>query len=403
MFSDAAEFQGTKISSYVDFGNAVFSGEAGFGKLKFPDYARFSGATFSGEADFRQAAFSGDAPFEGATFSKDAMFGRVEFSKDAVFKGAIFSGDARFGRATFSSDANFQDTTFSGDARFGQAVFTSFTNFRGAKFKKEAFFAAMRGESHFSLQDAKFFGVPDFEQAHFAEAPRLDIAHIAQSRRLFSRGANSDLTARWRALKRIAVQGHDHERELLFFAEEIKATRGVQDRAWPNPRNLFRKGRAIWPGGARYWMGLFYQVSSDFGRSMLRPFAWWWGSTFAFALYYLSEHFAIRNPPFPADVFDWIWDKVVGCLPTLESSLPALTCLARDGQPAASALYLSIRKGSIFAGLGDADKLAHDYACLYGEKIFPDAVMYAGLVQTVISAALVFLFLLAIRNHFRIK
>lgn len=58
------------------------------------------------------------------------------------------------------------------------------------------------------------------------------------------RSINTDAAARWRALKRIAVQAHDHERELDFLAEEIKSLRGVRD--WPLPNPLWlRKGEPI--------------------------------------------------------------------------------------------------------------------------------------------------------------
>lgn len=281
-------------------------------------------------------------------------------------------------------------------------MFESFATFEETRFESEAVFVAIDGKSHFTLRGAIFLEVPDFEQAHFAEAPRLDIAQMPLSRRLFSRSAASDWTARWRALKRLAVQGHDNERELLFFAEEIKAARGVQDRAFPSLRNLFRKGEAAWPGGARYWVGILYQAFSDFGRSMLRPLAWWWGSTVVFALLYLAGYFS-RALCYPAGIFGWAWDRAVGWLPKVEPTLPALACLVGDGSPATSAFYLSFRRGLILPGLGDTDRLAQDYACLYGEQVFPTWVMYAGLGQTVFSAVLVFLLLLAVRNHFRIK
>ncbi|MEZ5852174.1 MAG: hypothetical protein R3D68_16180 [Hyphomicrobiaceae bacterium] len=73
----------------------------------------------------------------------------------------------------------------------------------------------------------------------------------------------------------------------------------------------------------------------------------------------------------------------------------------------------------MFAGLDSTDKLNQLYACLYGlfpaEKIkvgelpdqftpvIPDAASLLGLAQLLFSAAMLFLFLLAIRNHFRIR
>lgn len=275
----------------------------------------------------------------------------------------------------------FSEVTFFDDTWFAQAGFKGHTSFEGATFEKDAFFAAIKAEGLFTLYNAKFLLVPDFEQAHFIEAPRLDVLEIQQSN---PDDDKSGVSARWRALKRLAVQGHDHERELLFFAEEIKALRNVWDKPWPNPFNL-RKGKPIWPGGGRYWGGWFYQIFSDFGRSMLRPVLGWIGAIIASMWFYLSD-FAAGLGDFP------------------------VVCRAGQGEPFYAALYLAIHKGSIVAGLGGSEKIEQVYACLYGTfggdrylPVIPDAVVYAGLIQTLFSAVMVFLFLLAVRNHFRIK
>ena len=237
---------------------------------------------------------------------------------------------------------------------------------------------AIKGESFFSLSGVTFVEAPNFEQAHFAEAPMLDNSR-------FPREALPGTTARWRALKRLAVQGHDHEREQFFFAQELKSLRGETD--WPLPRlqNLFRRGEPVWQNGARYWFGLFYQGFSDFGRSMVLPVLWWCGFTALFALVYLGQHY--------------VW--------ATNNFTPPLECVKGEASdPLDSAIFLAVHKGSV-AGLGGSEKLTQTYACLYGEErgapIIPDAVAFAGMAQTLLSAALIFLFLLAVRNHFRIK
>jgi hypothetical protein len=75
-------------------------------------------------------------------------------------------------------------------------------------------------------------------------------------------------------------------------------------------------------------------------------------------------------------------------------------------------LYLAVHNGSLVASLGGTEKLKQTYLCLYGNvgagssigaPTIPDAVVYVGLLQAIFSGVLVFLFLLAVRNHFRIK
>ncbi len=235
----------------------------------------------------------------------------------------------------------------------------------------------MKCESFFSLRGVTFGEAPDFVQAHFSEAPMLDASHYPDK-------ALPGEAPRWRALKRLAVQGHDHEREQFFFAQEIKSLRGETD--WPLPRPWnFWKGKPVWQGGARYWFGLFYQWFSDFGRSMVRPVLWWCCLIAVFALVYLGQHY--------------VW--------AASNYTPPLECVKGEtSDPLVSAIFLAVHKGSV-AGLGGSEKLAQAYACLYGEErgapIIPDAVAFAGMAQTLLSAALIFLFLLAVRNHFRIK
>ena len=435
-FSGDAWFDKATFSGLAWFDKATFSGLAWFDKATFSGDARFDEATFSGLAWFTEATFSGDAWFGGARFSGTARFGGATFSGLAWFDKATFSGTARFDEATFAGAARFDKATFSGDAGFAQAHFEGFTSFDAARFERSALFTAMQGDSFFSLSGADFDVVPDFEQAHFAEAPRLDISHFRRghveprrfwwSRKREVKEKSNTLsgveeTARWRALKRLAAQGHDHEREQLFFARELKSLRGSTD--FPFGRNL-----------GRYWFGRAYEAFSDFGRSMLRPLVWWIAATGLFALLYLSQHFLFAPPPQPetfAGRLGHAWHatlKGVGVWP-FWLSYPALdrfakgppvTCLAggADGStPVSAALAVSLRKGLLFAGFGDSDRASQDYACLYGldrklmaevkdqqlVRLVPDAVAYLGLVQTLFSAVLLFLLLLALRNQFRIR
>ena len=125
----------------------------------------------SASADFSQHKFENDAIFRGFVFPDDARFDGASFSGVARFDGASFSGVARFGGASFS-----------GVARFDQSVFEGFTAFDGADFAEAVSFRAMDGRTEFSLAGATFGAVPDFTQAHFAEAPRLDDLRIVPER-----------------------------------------------------------------------------------------------------------------------------------------------------------------------------------------------------------------------------
>ncbi len=201
-------------------------------------------------------------------------------------------------------------------------------------------------------------------------------------------------------MKRLAIQGHDHEREQAFFKEELKSRRWSADKPW----------------SAVFWFGLLYQWFSDFGRSLVRPLMWWAASVLGFACLYLGRHLDLTGKPISG--FGW---AMTWLLTFVGTDPPPLACVEGPGDPWWAALGLSLRKGLLFIGLDSSDKLNQIYGCLYGiftdpntkvepgrlpagfTPVIPDSTAFLGLVQVLFSAVLIFLFLLAVRNHFRIK
>ena len=127
---------------------------------------------------------------------------------------------------------------------------------------------------------------------------------------------------------------------------------------------------------------MVYDFFADCGRSIWRPFATWAALVFAFAAFYFSR-----------------------------STDSLATRCGSPETPALQALYLSIKNGLVvFGGTRDA-RINQAYLCLYGshgsaadQADIPLSVTYVEtLLQTPISAVLLFLFLLAVRNQFKIK
>ena len=403
VFPGRAVFYEAAFSDNAGFYKAAFSGDAGFREAAFSGDAEFSKAAFKGYAEFREAAFSGGARFHRAAFSCNAGFYKAAFSGDAGFREAAFSGDARFREAAFSGDAEFSEAAFKGNAWFGEANFskiasfvqtdfTGFTSFVRCRFEGYASYRAIQVSKSFLLTQAWFRQVPDFTQARFAESPELDAIHI-EPRRGWPRGladfktllkGGADLAARWRALKRLAVAAHDHNRELLFWKGEVLARRWSVDKPWH----------------ALFYFGLFYGWLSDFGRSVARPLIGWALGLLVFARHYLSPHLGdgwLRE----------VWPCEVG-----------------PGNTLTAALGLSLRNALVLPGSGSAARLDQIYACLYGihvdpsktppsttpesltapfQPVIPDAIAFAGVAQNLWSAVMLFLLFLALRNHFRIK
>src|ERR1051326_2400088 len=264
--SGANRIPNARFSRNVDFSDVAFQGKTGFRKAKFARTVWFNRTNFCDEVWFRQVRFSGDAPFWQARFYGDAQFMEAHFDNEAWFKSAVFNRDADFTQAEFS-----------GGATFGHAKFLGTANFRAAQ---------CRGA--FSFEKTKFYQVPDFVQAHFFEAPQWDSIKIEASR-----APELDLTPRFRALKRLAIQSHDYAREHEFFVGELKSARGRSDLPGPNFANILRirlikrtdlsskvawrwshvdqeedrEPLPIWPGGlsgtARFWLGWCYQCFSN--------------------------------------------------------------------------------------------------------------------------------------------
>ena len=387
----------------------VFAGTADFADCRFLGPVRFDGATFVNVVKFSGSVFTQDAWFRNAEFKRSARFSRVAFKdaawfhgarfQNARFHGAVFDGDARLQKVHFGEDARFERCAFAKSARFSEAVFAEravfqqaefkgFSDFQQAKFQGEADFTALHGRegAAFDFEGASFKRVPNFMQAHFPEAPRLDNVSVTEAR---EEQKDPDLPARWRNLKRLAIQGHDHVREMDFFAGEMLALR----------RSDYAK-RGYW---LKSFPSYLYQWFSDFGRSSLRPVLWWVFLILVFTgVNYAGHHMQKQR--------DGVTD------------LAPLACVTGPGDALSAAASLAWTKGLI-GGLGGGSlKTAQDYACLYGihgvdfgpdqprnelpeqfTPVIPGWIAFAGGVQLVLSTALIFLFLLALRNQFRIR
>ena len=379
-----AYFDGARFEGWATFTDALFPDQVTFQDAVFQKCAMFNCVRFEGLTRFDGAIFRQEVSFENAVFNERTMIQNPEVS----FSGVRFDKGAKFTKAHFHSRTSFNRAVFNNLTDFSASVFEGKTTFAGAKYQGQADFRAIKSTSVFLFDDlgpasqdrdsgaAEFSTVPDFQQATFVEAPRLDNVKIGPQlsrwnklKASFTKG-DLEKEGRWRALKRLATQGHDHASEQLFFREELLARRGVTDR--------YRH--------ASFWLGVFYQLFSDFGRSPIRPLLWWTAGVLVFAGIYLSHH--------PGDG---------ECL--------VLECGAETSKPWVAALGLSVHKSlPALSGFGFGDKLPRFHACLYGvdsqnpfRPIIPNEVAFISVLQVLFSAVMIFLFLLAVRNHFRIK
>ena len=371
VFPYSARFGNVIFLDFCNFENSTFRKNADFSRVKFKSYARFSNVKFLSYANFHSTKFSISANFDSAEFKERVSFLEATFFRGALFSDTKFKGMADYMSATFSRATYFSNAEFEGSALFLQCSFNGGVYFGDSSFKKFASFKAVSSKGLFSLYDVKFSNVPDFTEAHFEEAPQFDDVELKPERFKKSQAHESgtNLPSRWRALRRLAIQAHDYERELQFFKGEIIARRGTEDK-WTH---------------ARFWFGWLYQLLSDFGRSMGKPLLW-----FGFSLMLFAAIYACQSPA------DWY-----------QPLIKPVFCVDGSGASRIVALGVSVVNAFPFAAISSSDLLNQFYVCLYGIQesapVIPYVVIFASVIQFFVSAALLFLFLLAVRNHFRIK
>ena len=236
-FSGEASFFGATFSSEAAFPTTTFSGETSFFNTTFSGETSFFGANFSGKASFESATFLGEPVFPATTFSAEALFSKATFSSGAAFLSTTFSGPTSFESVTFSGKTCFDLATFSDTAAFESATFTKSTSFRGAKFgteqkKAHANFTAIKVERVFDLSKAYFSEVPSFCQADFKQAPDLDGVDFPLPNREPAVVSDPTLIPKYRAIRRMAIQGADYESEHKAFKGELRSRRWCIDKWW---------------------------------------------------------------------------------------------------------------------------------------------------------------------------
>jgi hypothetical protein len=401
-----------KARAWMEAAKAVFT-EAAFETASWPklnssakpieleaNRVDFDGFVFPGDAVFDRVTFAGAASFKGAVFSGAASFEHATFSGDASFHGARFSGPASFDATAFSADALFESATFGGPASFEDTVF-----------QRAAYFRRIQAERSFSLAGARFLSqVPDFISARCTEPivfdgvrlePGIEPGFFLQSvfvRAFFWLTGTLDTTlgAKYRALKQLAAQPDGSLHQQTFFRGERRARRYAEDKPWH----------------LAFWFGVLYELFSDFGHSLSRPILWLIALTLVSSWFYLGQ-----SVPAGVSPGAQLQARIVPLLPGAvrlffpaprAGALPKLSCKYGDGDPVADAALLGVRQGSVI-GAFDSASGTRIYACLYGfdgklrAPAVPGAVVLWGIGQTVLSAALLFLLLLALRNQFKVK
>lgn len=373
-FLGEVDFNKTIFKNDIDFNTTTFHFLTSFSKSKFNKYSSFVNTTFDGYVNLDFTKFNATTPFWGTTFNKGVIFKSATFNKEVLFTGATFKKEALFEKVKFNDECLFDDASFEEKTSFIGSFFKEYTTFKNAQFEQNADFYAIQSESAFSLKNVKFNNLtPNFIQANFKEAPRLDNIEIGDEvspgnfLNSITAFIHPDIKARYQALKRLAIQAHDHENEQRFWAGELRSDRSLRNEggSW----NLRPLVSAFW------WGNIAYGCVSDYGRSIVRPI----GALLILICLMTTLHLTASKTPL-----------------TYENTF--------------SAGYISTNKSFLYLGTDPTKRsiIKEKYSALYGANEnqtpkIPKTILTAEFIQTLLSAIFIFLALLGIRNNFKMK
>jgi len=428
------------IFDRVHFQSCLFGDSASFESAVFSALAQFNNTEFGAGANFKSAAFCGRAGFEGATFGDVASFrggdrqALIDMADERAKSLLPDYAQVVKDRAHAADPSAFHRASFSG-ASFtsgGTEYATSFTMAEGIKSKiVEAMREGLRRlrvlfyPSHdlmrqkvagadFSNRSLK--GPADFSRVRFDQPPDFQNVEPAASldfaaaRFSFGRRAwlvfrywttRTDTLTRLRRLRKIMKDIDEPDLELSLFILQRMAERGVAWRVWWDDvlhgwgiyhligarlksgkrtgfselqrRQLLKLPRSVWvaiTGVGRPLMltvlVFLYRYSSDFGRSIVLPLGW-------FVLFMCGFSFLCSSYTATGFRVEQLSDLIAFSL-----------CVSFPVSPLARRSFEEIRSRLFPNGI-------------------PNAVFAFSIGQTIIETVLLFLVVLALRNHFRVR
>jgi len=349
----------TEAGKLTDFTGVVFPADIAFsgtleGKKRVLKFVSFSGATFSGDASFGRVTFSDAASFRGVTFSVNADFEGATFFNLALFDGATFSGTAWFEGTTFSSGAFFDGASFRSLAMFSGRGTGGFAEFNRIFFRPTGK-QPCRFESVADFSNRHFQDVANFREAVFARAPLFHGSELHQGTDFTGvqwLDRSGGAAPAYRTLKLAMAEMRARDEEGMFAALEQECRRKGTDTS-----------------GFVKVLSYVYDRASGYGQHAGRPILWLIGLALGFFHVYLFG-FA----PSPPRTFDFE--------PTTLAEVFRFT-LRQIVDP-----FSAFQKTEGYV-------LAH----VFNDPPLGLALLASG--QSLLSLALIALFLLALRWRFR--
>ncbi len=232
--------------SGISFRNTEFHNTAYFKETKFIFRTYFDCAEFHSAAYFNNCTFEPENSCHDPTNPKLASFEKCHFHKTVEFTGAKFDL-ARFEYSRFNDSVRFDDTKFS-IAIFSNAKFRNTTSFTRTVFG----------------HPPKFFQTELYEDTNFddvdwrsAEKSYIQPLRYRNKSKSELRKSAANAVRTWDRLALIMSQREKHAERHVFFRLKMRAQR---------KRDGF---------GFLSLANLVFDISSDYGWSVVRAFGWW--------------------------------------------------------------------------------------------------------------------------------
>jgi len=373
----------------------------------YVDIISFNMFIFPGVTVFERAIFRSYTNMEYMEIIGKCIFAECHF-KLISMQGTIFNNDTMFLKCIFDDISNLSKTYYKNNISFRFSTFNEFITFSDCYFFKEANFQYIQSRKGFSLYNSDFWFVPDFNGAVFISPIELNFIKISENDFMRNvifkydieeyrsivfnpKQSSTILSNRYRILGMHAHEAHDWLNEMKFFSLEIRSRRygldfpigeklgtlirklcykicsflfpkiGIHDHIHRIIQLYFRKRTGHNTG--RFWFSVLYEWLSNFGQSFLRPVVWW----LVFFVFF-------------ACLYEWL-----------------AVCKSWG-----AAFTVSLRQGLVISGLVRTGHYVEILKGLFGPHMSNWAFILLNL-QTVVSAVFLFLLLLAVRNHFRIR
>lgn len=456
-FNESANFYKTRFNADAQMKQVQFRGPAEFPRAVFVEQCFLEGSVFVKKATLSRVEFKRSALFGRVRFKEDCAFAQSEFHEAAVFSECKFNGNATFSDAHFFGRASFLDARFQGDADFSAIRSDVAFNLEGSRFlgRVPSFIESSFREKP-RLDNVEVADPLALTQNWHAAAkdglpsdPRPAASLSKYFFRRFKVAPNADIQARYRVLKALAIGSSDHIQEIDFFAQEMRARRFWFDQ----------------PKTTVFWLGLLYEKLSWFGRDILRPLIWWIILVFVVAALYFVGSYSARydaerssvsqtskrdeldnaqlpyaarwsNMDCPAQTalkegceyirvalskIDLDISMIADPLADLWFAISGARCASVglstrrpiEAGPIWISIQFSLKNAFVLGGALATSANDKSAACLFGARrelssvelspALPAWVVIVAALESIIGTVLIFLSLLGVRNHFRIK